>query len=147
MCFWCERVYSWLSRELWEPVRRWFIDTVRRCDRQPCNWWCLCCNKWFCWLVVLIATIIVFIVYIIIITIVTVVCGVCFIVCFVLCIFFWISRQTPMENCLNWCQRAQLDPWEVNDPTDPQEPLSEDIPFPPVGPSGQGVSNDDKNPK
>src|SRR5882672_3027570 len=27
-----------------DPVMGW----AERCLEQPCNWWCLCCNKWFC---------------------------------------------------------------------------------------------------
>ena len=34
------------------------MDWAERCLEQPCNWWCLCCNKWFCalaWVVVVAA--------------------------------------------------------------------------------------------
>src|SRR5258708_5661602 len=34
-----------------DPVMGW----AERCLEKPCNWWCLCCNKWFCalaWVVV-----------------------------------------------------------------------------------------------
>lgn len=41
-----------------EDASRWLENVTRRieqqCREQECNWWCLCCNKWFCWLVTLI---------------------------------------------------------------------------------------------
>lgn len=42
----CTEITSWK-----DPVMEW----AERCLEQPCNWWCLCCNKWFCalaWVVV-----------------------------------------------------------------------------------------------
>ncbi len=137
MCLWCRLVYEWLLREIFQPMLDWVTETWRQCTQQPCNWWCLCCNKWFCWLLLIILAILIIILIIIVYAVVTVVCGVCFVVCFLLCIFFWISQQTPIENCLNWCNTGRLAPWDRDRPVDPQEPPSEIQP--PVGPGG-GVS-------
>jgi hypothetical protein len=44
----CRDVTVWVD-EVREPVER--------CIEQPCNWWCLCCNKWLCGIVWLVTTV------------------------------------------------------------------------------------------
>lgn len=122
MCVWCRLVYEWLWREMFQPIWNWITQTWQQCTQQPCNWWCLCCNKWFCWIALIVLAILTVILMIILYAIVTVVCGVCFIGCILLCIFFWISRQTPVDNCLNWCNSGRLAPWDRDPPVDPQPP-------------------------
>jgi hypothetical protein len=46
----CREVRRWVEREVREPVERRRERTERRCRRRRCRRWCLCCNKWFCWL-------------------------------------------------------------------------------------------------
>lgn len=46
----CHDVGKWVDESVTEPVER--------CIEQDCSWWCLCCNKWFCfivWVVVIVA--------------------------------------------------------------------------------------------
>jgi hypothetical protein len=45
----CHDVGEWVSNNV--------SQQVERCVEQDCNWWCLCCNKWFCFLVWIIVTI------------------------------------------------------------------------------------------
>ncbi|HVC91114.1 MAG TPA: hypothetical protein VND66_10890 [Acidobacteriaceae bacterium] len=41
------------------PIWTWWVNTWKQCTQQSCNWWCLCCNKWFCWVVlIIVATVI-----------------------------------------------------------------------------------------
>ena len=65
----CTEVGRWIDDYIEKPLEQFFqttkqqctetrrqIETWRqqqeqRCREQECNWWCLCCNKWFCWLV------------------------------------------------------------------------------------------------
>lgn len=47
----CREVQEWVEREVERPIETWEDRQERRCRRRRCNWWCLCCNKWFCWLV------------------------------------------------------------------------------------------------
>lgn len=65
----CTEVGRWIDEFIEQPLEQFFqttkqqctdtrrqIETWRqqqeqRCREQECNWWCLCCNKWFCWLV------------------------------------------------------------------------------------------------
>lgn len=46
----CEEARRWVEREVREPIERRRERTERRCKRRKCKKWCLCCNKWFCWL-------------------------------------------------------------------------------------------------
>ncbi|MBQ0711478.1 MAG: hypothetical protein KBT53_00800 [Porticoccus sp.] len=46
----CHEAREWVEREIREPIERRRERTERRCRRRSCNWWCACCNKWFCWL-------------------------------------------------------------------------------------------------
>ena len=46
----CTTVSTWA-----DPV----LQQVETCLEQPCNWWCLCCNKWLCalaWVVITVGT-------------------------------------------------------------------------------------------
>lgn len=47
----CENVKQWVEEKIWQPVEEWVSREERRCREQDCNWWCACCNKWFCWIV------------------------------------------------------------------------------------------------
>ena len=142
MCVWCQEFLSWITEQVWTPVIRWVTDVIQRCSRQSCIWWCLCCNIWFCWLVAIIVAIIVLIVTIILILIAIIVCIACYIPCLALCIIFWIFQQTPINNCIDWCNTGKLAPWETEPRVDPQPPL-DDPTLTPGGVSGDGLKTDD----
>jgi hypothetical protein len=45
----CHDVSDWVEENVLQPVEQ--------CVEQDCNWWCLCCNKWFCFIVWIVATV------------------------------------------------------------------------------------------
>jgi len=46
----CSEIQEWVEEQVERPVET-FVNELREfCEEQDCNWWCLCCNKWFCWL-------------------------------------------------------------------------------------------------
>jgi hypothetical protein len=47
----CREIHEWIEEEVEQPIEEWENRQERRCRERSCNWWCLCCNKWFCWLV------------------------------------------------------------------------------------------------
>jgi hypothetical protein len=47
----CERFNVWVEEKVRQPLERWISSEERRCREEACNWLCLCCNKWFCWIV------------------------------------------------------------------------------------------------
>jgi len=46
----CHDVGKWIDTTVTEPVEK--------CVEQDCNWWCLCCNKWFCFIVWVVVTVV-----------------------------------------------------------------------------------------
>ncbi len=46
----CEEIHEWIEEEIEKPVDEWIEKEVRKCKRKKCRKWCLCCNKWFCWI-------------------------------------------------------------------------------------------------
>jgi hypothetical protein len=72
----CNEIGQWITDNIERPLERWFLRARQqctearrwleerrteiedwrrtqetRCREQPCQWLCLCCNKWFCWIV------------------------------------------------------------------------------------------------
>jgi len=53
---WRDSAYQQCSEaRRWLEVRRkeledWWRSQAASCREQPCQWWCLCCNKLFCWI-------------------------------------------------------------------------------------------------
>lgn len=60
----CTEARRWLEERRTE-LENWWRSQVTRCQEQPCQWLCLCCNKWFCWLVDVLVRILTIIVQII----------------------------------------------------------------------------------
>jgi hypothetical protein len=54
----CTEARRWVEREIRTPIETWRQQQEQRCREQECNWWCLCCNKWFCWLVTVVVRVI-----------------------------------------------------------------------------------------
>lgn len=133
MCRWCQTVYNWIEQKIWEPVRTWAVQLIEKCKKRKCKWYCLCCNKWLCWLVAILVLVVVWIVRLIMVLIITIVCIVCFVLCFLLCAAFWVFQRTPMDNCVDWCNTGKLKPWETEPRVDPQKPPTEG------GPVGTGT--------
>ena len=72
----CKEIGQWITDNIEKPLEQWFVRARQqctearrwleesrreiedwrrkqetRCREQPCQWLCLCCNKWFCWIV------------------------------------------------------------------------------------------------
>jgi hypothetical protein len=47
----CHDIQQWVEQHIEKPIDQWENKQAKRCKQQSCWWWCLCCNKWFCWLV------------------------------------------------------------------------------------------------
>ena len=46
----CEDFKTTWEEKVQQPVESWVSDLQETCTMQTCNWWCLCCNKWLCWM-------------------------------------------------------------------------------------------------
>jgi hypothetical protein len=58
----CEETQVWMEEQVERPVETFVNRLAHVCEEQDCNWWCLCCNKWFCWLVWVIVRIVTWVV-------------------------------------------------------------------------------------
>jgi hypothetical protein len=51
-----------MSHKVCHDIGQWVSDNVsqqvEKCVEQDCNWWCLCCNKWFCFLIWVVVTVV-----------------------------------------------------------------------------------------
>ena len=61
----CREIQEWIEEEVQQPIEEWEERAVERCRRRRCKWWCLCCNKWFCWLEIILVKVIKWVVVIV----------------------------------------------------------------------------------
>lgn len=47
----CREIHEWIETQVEQPIETWENQQEQRCRNEPCNWWTLCLNKLFCWLV------------------------------------------------------------------------------------------------
>lgn len=58
----CTEVKKKIEEKVRKPVEKWVNKQERKCKRKKCKWWCLCCNKWFCWIVTLVVKVVTWVV-------------------------------------------------------------------------------------
>jgi len=58
MASFCHNVDKWIKETIEKPVEEFEKRQERRCREESCNWWTLCLNKLFCWLVVVVEKIV-----------------------------------------------------------------------------------------
>ena len=46
----CEEYKEWVEDKIETPIEQQEQRTKKKCKKKKCKKWCLCCNKWFCWL-------------------------------------------------------------------------------------------------
>jgi hypothetical protein len=78
----CQEQAERVEEAVLQPIDQWVDQQEQRCRDEPCNWWTLCLNKLFCWVVVVlvkvtlwVTTIVVRWVYRTVCTVVTVIVG------------------------------------------------------------------------
>jgi hypothetical protein len=110
----CTRCWTSLQT-IWEwfvsVIVRWVTTTWRQCTEQRCNWWCLCCNKWFCWLVLIVVLVVSVIVMLIVTVIVVVVCALVSIWCVICTTICWLGcfgRRPCVDQCVRGCGSSQV---------------------------------------
>jgi len=99
MCEVCQEVLQWIWETLVEGVTAW----AQKCKKKKCKWWCLCCNKWFCWIVAVISYIIALVLAAITLVACAVCYGLCYTVCFMACVLNKLAGKPAPANCLTDC--------------------------------------------
>jgi hypothetical protein len=50
MAEYCHSVQEWIEEQIEKPIEEWVKKEEKKCKKKKCKKWCLCCNKWFCWI-------------------------------------------------------------------------------------------------
>lgn len=69
--------------DLYQSVTKWWQE----CSRQSCRWWCLCCNKWLCWIALIICYVLVTIWLLVVVIIGVALVTTCWVTCSLLFLF------------------------------------------------------------
>jgi len=48
----CKQQQESIEETVLQPIDTWVTQQQQQCQDEPCNWWTLCLNKVFCWIVV-----------------------------------------------------------------------------------------------
>src|SRR3954451_21195270 len=48
----CKQQQERIEETVLEPIDTWVNQQEQKCRDERCNWWTLCLNKLFCWIVV-----------------------------------------------------------------------------------------------
>lgn len=60
-----------LIHVLVEMMNTFVVVPWRMCSASPCSWWCLCCNRWLCWIALILVAIITFVFWLLYPTVIT----------------------------------------------------------------------------
>ncbi len=100
-CGWCVHASDWLYQNVWVWMWTYITQWWTECTVQRCRWWCLCCNKWLCWIALIILTVLWAIVYAVIQVITFILCFACHLLCALVCLLPGIL--THSDQCTNGC--------------------------------------------
>jgi len=84
----CQQVVSFLFNNILQALSTWLSALWQTCSQQNCSWWCLCCNKWLCWLIDIILWILWFVILLVFMIVSAVVCIVLLLIVLICFIFF-----------------------------------------------------------
>jgi hypothetical protein len=93
-------IYRWFEF----TILRWITSTWRTCSAAACRWWCLCCNRWLCWIVLVIITILSVVIWLIVEIIIVVVCvliAVWCLLCNLVCWLGCLGNKGCYDNCVS----------------------------------------------
>ena len=51
MALTCKQQQEKVEETVLQPIDKWVQKQEQQCRNEPCNWWMLCLNKLFCWIV------------------------------------------------------------------------------------------------
>ena len=51
MALTCKQQQEKIEETVLQPIDQWVQKQEQQCRNEPCNWWMLCLNKLFCWIV------------------------------------------------------------------------------------------------
>lgn len=72
----CEEIDERIEERVQKPVEKWVERRREKCKKRKCKKWCLCCNKWLCWVEVFFEKVIQWVVVIVVRWVTRLVCEV-----------------------------------------------------------------------
>lgn len=102
----CSTLIDAIVKYIWNWAWAWIAATFRRCSAQRCQWWCLCCNKWLCWIVMIILAVVLIVVVAILFIVAAVICVVLWLFCAIGCL---VPEMAGERSCNQqcWSSRAR----------------------------------------
>ena len=70
----CEEIQATVEDRVERPMTAWIQKPATKCRKKKCKKWCLCCNKWWCWIETVLVAIVYVIVYLVVHVLVYSVC-------------------------------------------------------------------------
>ena len=113
MCreFWrFTQAYGRVFLSLWEIV----AAPWRWCTAQPCTWWCLCCNRWLCWIVLIAVAHLLLVLYLMFVITMFVILVFCESLCILLAII--TAVRGPAVRCFQYSDLPTPPAQPVNQP-------------------------------
>lgn len=74
MATYCREVHERIEEKIEKPIETWVEKRRKKCKKKKCKKWCLCCNKWFCWIETFVVKVIKWVVVTVVKWVIRVVC-------------------------------------------------------------------------
>jgi hypothetical protein len=122
----CGACYGVLGRILeWynSVIVKWIEQAFRTCASWRCYWWCLCCNKWTCWLFLIIILVVSMIIMAIVSAVLAVLCGVFGLYCLICSLVCQMitAKEPNLTQCKNKNCQVLIVKKKIPDPQIPKE--------------------------
>jgi hypothetical protein len=62
----CKEQAERVEENVLQPIDQWVEQQEQRCRDEPCNWWTLCLNKLFCWVVAYLVKVVLWVVTVVV---------------------------------------------------------------------------------
>jgi hypothetical protein len=113
----CQVFYDAVAslKQMWTQFANTITGFLNECSSPPCTWWCLCCNKWLCWVVVIILAIIYFFILVAISIFTLILVPVCWGTCFLIAILIALGRGN-VPNCFIYSSPSPPSPTAPSPP-------------------------------
>src|SRR5436190_10473285 len=103
-CFDCFTSTAGIYRWFEFTILRWIAMTWRTCSAAPCVWWCLCCNRWLCWIALILIAIVSVVIWLVVEIIIVVVCiliAIWCLLCNLVCFLGCLGNKACFDNCVS----------------------------------------------
>ncbi|MBC8757479.1 hypothetical protein H2O64_22605 [Kordia sp. YSTF-M3] len=103
----CREVQVKIEEKIEKPIIDWEETQEEKCRNEPCNWWTLCLNKVFCWIVVILVKVVRFVLVTVLKWAIRIVCDLFFLLWDIQAFLILLVMSIPIiggivRTILNW---------------------------------------------